>query len=136
MTMRILRLEAVRANAIVCGLVKFANLWLLPPPTMVGTRVGIHAESVDDAWYSWFFRERLGIAVPMVRRGPLGTVRVERVAEPGEFGRSSFGPAVWVFSEPKLETISGKVFGADYSDQPHVKERDRVALASARKESE
>lgn len=134
--MRILILEAVLANAIMCGARSFANLWLLPVPAMVGQRIGLRAEAEDDGWWSWFYRERLGLKVPTVRKGDLGTVKLERVAEPGELGRTSFGPAVWVFSEPKIENIVGKVIRAGYGDQPHVLERDRVSLASARKESE
>lgn len=134
--MRILILEAVRANAIMAGAIKYANLWLLPSPAMVGQRIGLRAESVDDGWYLWFHTKRLGLSVPSVRRGDLGSVKLERVAEPYELGRSAFGPAVWVFSEPKIESITGKAFRAGYSDQPHVVERDRLRVASARKASE
>lgn len=135
--MRILCLELVLANAIMCGAQRFANLWLLPVPSLIGQRVGIRAESsgqVDDSWWLWFYRERLGYKIPHVRKGDLGTVLLERVAEPLELGHGAFGPAVWVFSTPKIELVSGKPMRAGYSDQPHVKERDRLAEASTAKE--
>jgi hypothetical protein len=130
---RILILERFAANAIMGGARNFANLWLLPAPSMVGERLGIRAESIDDGWYGWFFRERLGLEMRSARGGDLGTVKLERTAAPGELGRSAFGPAVWVFSSPLIEGISGRAFRAGYSDQPHVVERDRVALGQAQK---
>ncbi len=135
--MRILVLEHVLANAIICGARNFANLWLLPVPTMIGERLGIRAEPEADGFYAWFYRERLGLKIPSLRSGDLGSVTLVRSAKPGELGRSAFGPAVWVFSDPRIEVISGKPLRAGYSDQPHVKERDRLALGSEpRKASE
>ncbi len=135
--MKILILERVLANAVMCGAQSFANLWLLPVPTMIGQRLGIRADADLDGFYSWFYQERLGLKIPSVRAGDLGSVTLERTAEPGELGRGAYGPAVWVFSNPKIEGISGKLLRAGYSDQPHVKERDRLALGSEpRKASE
>lgn len=135
--MRILVLERVLANAIICGARSFANLWLLPSPKMIGQRIGIRAEPEQDGWWMWFYTERLGLKIPATRAGDLGSVKLERSAEPGELGRQAFGPAVWVFSQPRIEGISGKLLRAGYGDQPHVLERDRVALGSQpRKESE
>lgn len=143
--MKILILEAVLANLLMCGGTwKHANLWLLPSPKMLGTRIGIHAETQDDAWWWWFYTERCKSvdlvkqvgSISRMRRGDLGSMLLERVAQPRELGPAASGPAVWVFSQPRIETISGRTFRAGYSDQPHVIERDRLALASARKESE
>jgi hypothetical protein len=128
--MKILILERVLANAIICGARNFANLWLLPVPAMLGQRIGIRAEDELDNFYLWFYTERLGLKVPSIRAGDLGTVTLQRTAQPGELGRVAFGPAVWVFSDPKVEQISGKPMRAGYSDQPHVRERDRLALGS------
>lgn len=134
--MKILLLERVLANAIMCGAQTFANLWLLPVPSMIGQRIGIRAEPELDSFYSWFYTERLGLKVPSLRAGDLGTVLLQRTAEPGELSRLAFGPAVWVFSEPKIEPLNGRVMRAGYSDQPHVKERDRLSVGSEpRKES-
>lgn len=129
--MRILLLERVLANAIILGQRNFANLWLLPSPKLVGERIGIRAEAELDGFWFWFYRERCGMKLPKVtqlRAGDLGSVKLERMAEPGELGRLAFGPAVWVFSEPRVEGISGREMRAGYSDQPHVLERDRVGL--------
>lgn len=128
--MRILVLEKVLANAIMCGARAYANLWLLPVPSMIGERIGIRAESVDDGWWSWFYTQRLGLSLPTIRSGDLGSVQLVRTSEPGEIERLAFGPAVWVFGEPRIEGISGKLLRAGYSDQPHVRERDRVAVGS------
>ncbi len=128
--MKILVLERVLANAVICGARTFANLWLLPVPSMLGERLGIQAEAELDGWWVWFYAERLGLKVPATRAGVLGSVKLVRTAEPGELGRQAFGPAVWVFSEPRIELVSGTTMRAGYSDQPHVKERDRLALGS------
>jgi len=138
--MRVLYLERTLANLVILGVQRFANLWLLPAPKLVGERLGIAAEDELDSFYPWFYGTRYPGKVPPIqhlRSGALGSVLLERVAEPGELGHTAFGPAVWVFSAPKLETVSGNALRAGYSDQPHVKERDRLALAqSVRKESE
>lgn len=135
--MKILVLERVVANAIMCGARNFANLWLLPVPSMIGQRLGIRADDELDNFYLWFYTVKLALKIQSLRAGDLGTVTLQRTAAPGELGRSAHGPAVWVFSDPKIEPISGKLLRAGYSDQPHVKERDRLALGSEpRKASE
>ena len=135
--MRILMLERTLASAIVYGARSFANLWLLPAPSMVGQRIGIAGESIDDNWWHWLYLERLRLKIPHVLKpGVMGSVKLERVAAPGELGRGAFGPAVWVFSDPKLHHVEGKIFRAGYSEQPHVVERDKLNAGLAQKEKE
>lgn len=139
---RILVLERVLAHAVICGACNYANLWLLPKGDMIGKRLGIHAEAgelpKDDGWHHWFYAERLKWQLPPLRHmaaGVIGSVLLKRVAKPRELGHMAFGPAVWVFSEPERDTPKGRLMRAGYSDQPHVKERDRLALGN-RPESE
>jgi hypothetical protein len=130
--MRVLVLERVLANAIMLGQRTWANAWLLPVPSLHGQRIGLRAESQDDGWWWWFYTSQAGLKLPplsALRRGDLGTVELVGVAEPGEFGRSSHGPAVWVFRSPQVEGLRGtREMRVGYSDQPHVIERDKLAL--------
>ena len=134
--MKVLALERTLANAIMGGARSFANLWLLPAPSLVGERIGIQAEPDEaEGFWEWFYRGRLGLKFPESRSGALGTARLVRTAKPFELGRGAFGPAVWVFDQPRIETVEGRAFRAGYSDQPHVRERDRLSVqASASKE--
>ncbi len=134
--MRVLVLERVVANAVILGARSWANLWLLPSPTLVGQRVGLRAESVDDGWWYWALTQfgRSPLKLPpldKLRRGDLGTVEIVGSEEPGKFGPGSHGPAVWVFRAPRAETVpkGARVLRAGYGDQPHVIERDKLQAA-------